>query len=183
VSWCAATNGDIDLARAVDLHVMRDAAGELGSVLLEMGDAHRGVVPQVPNNSTLVLLLLYPGIRFGGGIVEGLTVEDIEGVRATIAGAVERLARSRSAREDAALVVDEVAAAAALVDLLCRDAQARLAGDGTLPSVPAAARRAFAGELGDLVDRHRSLWLARNRPGGLADSCRRLEALRDSYRA
>ena len=183
VSWCEAANNDIDLAAALDAHVFRDEANELGAALVALGDAHTGVGPQVPNNSTLVLHLLYPGLRFNEGIVDGLTVSDLEGVRAVLATEGDAVNRSRSGRSDAALVVDELRASVALVDLLCRDAQSRIAGDGTLGSVRQPTRDAFARELDEHIARHQELWLARNRPGGLPDSTRRLESLRDAYRA
>jgi hypothetical protein len=66
--------------------------------------------------------------------------------------------------------------------LLCRDGQARLAVDGSIASVPAGRRRQLAAELEPMVDRHRQLWLARNRPGGLPDSVGQLERLLVRYR-
>jgi hypothetical protein len=71
--------------------------------------------------------------------------------------------------------------AIALVRLLCRDAQARLAGDGTLAAVPEATRRELAHDLEPIAEAHRELWLARNRPGGLADSMAWLDNLKLAY--
>ena len=71
---------------------------------------------------------------------------------------------------------------AALVSLMCRDARLRLEGDGWLASIPEARRQALADELDGLIETHRRLWLARNRPGGLTDSVAWLEHLRDCYR-
>src|SRR5205085_2545072 len=85
------------------------------------------------------------------------------------------LDRARPRRADGALVLDELRNAAALVSLLCRDGRARLETDGWLASVPQRRREGFAAELAPLIDTHRNLWLARNRPGGLDDSCAWLE--------
>src|SRR5207249_4952583 len=41
----------------------------------------------------------------------------------------------------------------------------------------------FTDGLATLIDRHRELWLRRNRPGGLRESLGRLERLRDAYLA
>ena len=71
--------------------------------------------------------------------------------------------------------------AVALVRLACRDAQARLAGKGTLASVPQSTRDALAADLDDIVNEHRRLWLQRNRPGGLGDSVAWLDNLRLAY--
>ena len=58
----------------------------------------------------------------------------------------------------------------------------RLEGDGWLSSIPDARRRQLADEIDGLVETHRRLWLARNRPGGLADSVAWLEHLTGCYR-
>ena len=47
---------------------------------------------------------------------------------------------------------------------------------------PASRERAsFARRLAALTDRHRALWLARNRPGGLVDSVAWLDNLHAAY--
>jgi hexosaminidase len=182
VSWCLDANRDIDLAAALDAHVFDDPAGELGGALLALGDAYRGVVPNMWNMSVLVMHLYFPQLQLGRTFSDGLTIEDLLGVEQGLAGAVERVRRSRSRRPDGALVVEELTAGAALVALMCRDARARLETDGWLASVPDARRKELAADLEPLIDGHRRLWLARNRPGGLEDSLAWLEHLLDCYR-
>ena len=67
-----------------------------------------------------------------------------------------------------------------LVAVLTDDMRARLARDGTLAAVPETIRLTLA-RLEELIERHRALWNARNRPGGLADSQSWLEHLRTAY--
>jgi hypothetical protein len=78
-------------------------------------------------------------------------------------------------------LVDEVEWAADVVALLTDDARARLDGDGTIGSVATGTRGQFANRVTALAEQHRSLWLRRNRPGGLDDSASWLENLRQSY--
>ncbi len=67
----------------------------------------------------------------------------------------------------------ELAWVAAMLDLACRVGLARFAaaegeaGAADLAAVPIALRRELATELDRLLAERRSLWLARNRPGGL----------------
>jgi hypothetical protein len=182
VSWCLDTNRDLDLAAALDAHAFDDPAGELGAALLALGDAYLGVVPKIWNMSVLVMHLYWPQLQLGRTFSDGLTVEDLLGVEQTLADAVNRLAQARPRRADGTLVVDELRAGAALVSLLCRDARARLEADGWLASVPEARRLELAADLDPMIETHRRLWLARNRPGGLDDSLAWLEHLQECYR-
>src|SRR5438552_1584392 len=182
VSWCLEANRDLDLAAALDAHAFADAAHELGAALVELGDSHRAVTPQFPNVSTLVMHLYFPQFRVGTGFTEGLTVDELLGVEEVLAKATSRLDRARPGRADGGLEVDEQRNGAALLALLCRDDRGQLATeDGRLRSVPEPDRRRLAAELAPIVECHRELWLARNRPGGLDDSVAWLENLRTCY--
>jgi hexosaminidase len=187
MSWCLESNRDLDpagVANALNVHSFADATNTIGGALVELGDAHLHVEPQVPNMSILTLALYYPGVQLGAGITGGVTVDDLTAAETAIANAAGSLRRARPQRADGALVIDELRAAADLVMLLCRDGQARLeaGGDGTLAAVPVGRRKQLAAELEPLLERHRELWLARNRPGGLADSVGWLERLLARYR-
>jgi hypothetical protein len=181
LSWCLASNRDLDLASALDVHCYGDGAGVVGAALQQLGDVHRRVGPQVFNMSTLVMHLYWPQLQLGRSFTDGLTAADLASVEAVLADVSTRLGTAAVERADGALVVDELRAGAALVALMCRDARARLEGDGWLASVPAARREALAGDLEPLIGEHRRLWLARNRPGGLDDSAAWLEHLRECY--
>ncbi|MDQ1509635.1 MAG: hexosaminidase [Actinomycetota bacterium] len=182
VSWCLETNAEIDLAAALSTHAFDDPTGELAAALLTLGDAHRAVTPQIPNHSILVLHLYFPQVRIGRGITRGITAGELDTVKDLIASARAAVERARPRRADGALLVREMQWTIDVMDLMTDDAQARVAGDdGTLGSVPEPQRQAFAGRLEGLIDRHRSLWLARNRPGGLDDSVAWLDNLRAAY--
>ena len=80
------------------------------------------------------------------------------------------------------LVVDELNNAIDLMIVLCDDAVARLGhGDGSLESIPEQDRLELARRLVPIIDEHRRLWMHRNRPGGLDDSCMRLIRLQHCY--
>ena len=183
VSWCLQTNADIDLAAALSAHAFDDPTGGLAEALLTIGDAHRAVTPQIPNHSILAMHLYFPQMRVGRGITRGMTAEELDTVKGLIADARAAVERCRPGRADAELLVREMHWTADVMDLMADDAHARIAaGDtGTLGAVPEAQRRAFADRLNDLIARHRELWLARNRPGGLDDSMSWLENLRAAY--
>jgi hypothetical protein len=185
VSWCLDANAGLDLGAALSAHAFADPTGGLADALLILGDTHRLLASQIPNHSILVMHLYYPQLRIGHGVLRGITAEELHAVEGEIARARVALDRARPTRADAARLVDEVAWTIDVLALMTDDALARLAagGDGSLGSVPADVRAALATRLDDVRDRHRALWLARNRPGGLVDSAAWLDNLAAAYRS
>lgn len=183
VSWCLETNRDLDLAAALDVHAFGDAEGVLGRALVDLGDVYRDVTPQVPNTSAVVLHLYYPQLTLGRGPTKGATAEEFDRLAEKLARIAASLDDARPDRADGALVLDELRNAIALVQVLCGDAVARLAGDGTLESVSADVRARLARQVEPVIAAHRDLWLARNRIGGLDDSLAWLTNLRACYRS
>jgi hypothetical protein len=181
-SWCRGANESLDLPSALDVHCYADSAGVLGGVLRDLGNTYLCIEPQFPNLSTLVLHLYFPQMQTGRTFTDGITIDQVGKAEDMLAGASEALASARPGRADGALVIDELQTAVSLVQLLCRDLRARLDVDGWLTSVPEKVRFELADELAGLTARHRDLWLARNRPGGLADSAAWLEHLERCYR-
>jgi hypothetical protein len=181
VAWCLDTNRDLDLATALDTHVFEDVEGELGRAMLELGDVHQGLRAQFPNVATLVMHVYFPQTVVGTEFTAGVDASEFAAVDRWLDELQARVAAGRPRRDDGPVILDELNNAIALTRLACRDAQARLAGDGTLASVPEPVRRALAVDLDEIATRHRELWLARNRPGGLADSLSWLDNLRLAY--
>ncbi len=181
VSWCLETNAGLDVAAALSAHVYDDANGGIADALVSIGDAYREFRAQVPNNSILVMHLYFPQIRVGAGLTKGLTTAEIDAVDARLAAARTSIDRARSKRPDAALLRGELTWTVDVLQLMMDDARARLAAGTTLASVPEDERRALGRRLDDIIERHRVLWLARNRPGGLSDSAAWLLNLRSAY--
>lgn len=182
MGWCAATNRDLDLGAALSAHCYDDPTGELGAVVVALGDVHRALTPQVWNVATMVLHLYFPQLDIGRGPLLGATPEEYDAVDRALDALVVRLDRSASRRGDAALITAELRNAIALVRVLTDDARARLAVDGAIASVDAATRAELRTQLEPVIAEHERLWLQRNRPGGLRESRAWLEHLADVYR-
>ena len=181
VSWCLEANSGLDLGAALSTHGFADPTGGLAEALLAIGDAHLLATPQFPNMSAIVANLYYPQLPVGRGLTAGLTAAELDAVGRLLDDARRSAVRSHSRRDDATALVDETVFSIDLVALLVGDAQARLEVDGTIGAVPGSVREHLAGDLSGLIERYRSLWLARNRPGGLDDSLSWLENLRAAY--
>lgn len=182
VAWGLDANREIDVARALDAQVFRDRAGVLGGVARDLGEVYRATGVLVKNASVLALLLLFPERPLGSGRLAGLTAEGLARAEAAAKEAAQRLPRARGGRDDAALIDAELALSADLMGHACRLGSARLAAPGgAVASIPAAARRALAEDLGGIVEEYRRIWRLRNREGGLVDSAGRLENLLRAY--
>ncbi len=155
-SWNAAAAAELPLAALLDRHAFEDAAGVMGRLALDLGDLHRTTGVEPANASVLFHLLhkrdLAPWLaKLPAGVLEK-TVQRLDEI-------VVPLARAQLRCADAALVREEF------------ELVARMLRHGL--------RRAVTGqedgdELRAILDAHRSVWLARNRPGGLDDSQRPL---------
>lgn len=182
--WCVSSHEDLDLeqlARVLDLHAFDDESGSMGHALVALSSVHKLITPQPPNMSPLIGLILFPQLPVGRLMTRGMTIDELAAVESALDDASSRLANSTSARPDAGLVLEELSTAANWLRLACRDAAARLAGDGYLRSVPPHERSELEGMCRALRETHERLWLARNRPGGLKESSAWLDHMIDCY--
>lgn len=181
-AWNPEASEELDLAAALDAHVFEDDEGGLGQALLDLGSAYACLPCQFPNLATLALPFYLPQLPAGSTLTEGLRPEHLEAAEDALAAAARRARLARPRRADGGLLLAEVEATARLLELCARDARERLAGDGSLGSLPEAVRKALAAEASDLASEHRRLWLARNRRGGLRRSLAWFSHLEDCYR-
>ncbi|HYZ53566.1 MAG TPA: glycoside hydrolase family 20 zincin-like fold domain-containing protein [Streptosporangiaceae bacterium] len=182
VAWCAEANRDMDLARVLDDVVFQDPNGQLGTAVTEMGDAYLALSAPMHDASPLTRHLWRPAAAVNEEPLTQVTRDGFTEARARITRGLDRLSRASCQRADGELVTAELRAGGELVTLLCDDAIARFDGDGTLASVPHRQRCELARAVDELARRHRDLWLARNRPGGLEESTRQFKALSLAYR-
>ena len=81
-------------------------------------------------------------------------------------------------RKDAELIQGEVRNNAAMAILACDLGLAQLENNGVeVGRLPEPARAKLIAEIEPIIKEHRRLWLARNRIGGLEESCSGLEHL------
>ncbi len=183
-AWCATSNDHLDpsiVCRALDVHSFEDETGAVGEALRLLGDVHTLLVPQFPNMSSLVAHLYLPQLQVGRGLTKGIDQPQLDAVAAQVEAASGALSRARPRSANGKVAVEELLNTARLVLLAREDASARLVGDGSIGAVPPSVRSKLATDLGGIVEEHRRLWLARNRPGGLEESCEWLGHLRNAY--
>ncbi len=183
-AWNAesASSSEFDLARSLDRHAFRDAAGVLGGIAAELGDVYRTTGATSTNGSPLFFVLAFadealPHPRMCGLSASGLrdTEERIRELRA-------RLDRARPRAVDSTWTVDELRWCADVLAFACRFGVARLAAPAgaSVGDIERAERERLALELAPIVAEHARLWSLRNRPGGRFESSGWLTRIADA---
>lgn len=134
------------------------------------------------NASLPVLLLLDPVYPYYRDEYHRFRDYDFAAEEALIGRALDLLGQGGDPPENA-LFRREIRWTAALLKHACRLGRRQLrTPELRLDQVPAEERRELADELEELMAEYRAIWLLRSRPGGLAESLGRFEALLKSYR-
>ena len=183
-----------DWPALLDHHVFHDHGGGIGRALVELGNAYLHAGSLRANASVLFWLLIKPDRVFEP---PGVTLASLQRTLQWVERAGDALPRAELGATEAtggpptpgsapsapwpepALVREELSWVRDVLRFACHLGLARCAlpAHATLAQVPADRRGALTRELAPLIARHRALWLARNRPGGLADSAQRLERI------
>ncbi len=172
-SWALEANRELDAAAVVSRHAFRDASGAIGRVAYDLGNVYKASGPVPSNGSALFWMLQWPLEAIRGN---GVTPAALDCWREAIEVAMAPLGQARIGGTDAGLIMREYEQTARLLRHACRRGLLALGQAGET-----ALRRELDADMGEIIDEHRALWLARNRPGGLADSVARLEQARAEY--
>lgn len=171
VSWCAAANAELDVPAVVDRHVFGDDAGVLAGVLDRVGRVWRQTGQQGMNGSPLQAALCPTQFQFVTGEPD---VDKTGAVIDVLESALTDLPEAAPTASDGAIAVRELT----LAIRLARHGAWRLRARASGEVVPNDVLRA---DLTELVAEYESCWLARSRPGGLADSVKHLRTTLAEY--
>jgi hypothetical protein len=145
MSWCLESNENLDLPRVLDVHAFGDSSGVMGKLACDLGNVYQAVGKLWMNSSTLFRILVPSSTHKNP--MEGITADGLKAAETAVDRAMMPLAKAKVSQ----LIKDEFANAAAMLRLACGNGDRR-----------------------QIIAEHRRLWLARNRPGGLEDSAKRL---------
>jgi len=173
-SWAGRANADLDLPAVLDLHAFHDAAGVMGRLAYDLGNAYLrpGVLR---HNGSILFDILQNGPDWK--LPPRATAARLQTTREYVAAVLAPLSHARMARPDAALIQDEFRNAGRMLAHACNRALMLWRGGPAGRS----ARLALAEEMRIVLGEHRRLWMARNRVGGLQDSVRNLELRLQEY--
>ncbi len=175
----AAEVGEGALAGWLDEHLFGDAAGVLGRALLELGRVTDALGDDCNNGHALFFAWTFAREPFPHPRVVGVTEGGLEAARAHLDGCLAGLDGARPTAADGDLVARELRLARdelrLAADLL---AERRALPEGNrLTDLSPRTLGDLRARLAPLLEEHASVWRARHRPGGLADSLRWLDAL------
>lgn len=178
VSWAYDANVGLDLARAADVHVFQDKAGVMAQAAMDLGNAH-ALTGCLRGNSSVYYGLLLHALQGSPteGFLSGMSMTGIQNARHAIEDALNHMNTAKMDLPDAALIQDEFALNARMALFALRLGEERLKANCGTKQLPESACKPLRDELSQIIETYKTVWLARNRPGGLADSIGRLEAL------
>lgn len=176
LGWAFKANGKLDLPRALDLHAFRDRAGVMGKLAYRLGNAYQALGTR-HFNATGFARALTSGLN-GIRNFRGQKLPGWKRCLAAIEEAAAPLTAARMDRPDGSLIKREFANAARLARHGCR--RGMLAFEGNARKA-ARAKRELRADLKGILAEHKRLWMARNRPGGFAESVARLESAGKDY--
>ena len=180
VSWNAAVRmEEVDVPALLDLYAFEDVAGVMGKVAYDLGNVYQIPDVKTPNASPLFLLLIHSERSMPEDVDAEILADGLREARQALSEIKVRIPDARMIRVDADWIRDEFVWAVDLLDFAARLGLARLEQDPPVPiaGLPDEVRASLVADLTGLIERHREIWLRRNRPGGLDDSAARLERL------
>jgi hypothetical protein len=167
--WCKESNLELPVTEAVSRFAFDDPSGAMGNLAFELGNVYRAAGFEPPNSSLLFHLIRaeVEQVKQAPFVTKSSLITALD----RIDSAMAFLPAERMTRQDAPLIRREYCNTARLMRYACRRGLELLAGNDP------DRDPAIHAELADFLDEYRKLWLARSRPGGLADSTRRFEQL------
>jgi len=174
ISWCAASNRSLDIGDELGRRVLADAGGRSGRFWLEAGRIHEASGVVIRNRSVLFNMIDSPLAEIPR--IEGLTPAKVSAME----GEVNRLLRKLTGTGATGLPSRELRATLAVLRHACRRGRMAFMAEGAARRRQAAA---LAKDVQRIMARHRKLWLARNRAGGLRESLGYYERLLREYRS
>jgi hypothetical protein len=160
LSWCDRANRNIDLASALDRHAFAATAAGAGKLWLDAGRVHELSGLTIHNRSVFFELMNRPLERIGD--VKGLTIGRVERMERETRDLARRAKRVDLGGE---LVREELALTLRILEHACR--RGRLALSRPVGGRSKVRARTMTDDAVEIMSRHRTLWLARSRRGGL----------------
>ncbi len=182
MGWNPEGGAALDVEACLSHHLFKDPTGKAARALMILENVYDDGIAHIHNVGTLAMLLMLDLQVYDREQTSSYRGYEFERERSQILEALQLLGEADLQAGDAELVAAELRFTGELMLHAARLGRERFATPGLgTDEIPSAVRRELAAELEGLIERFRSLWLARSRPGGLADSEGRLTELKRGY--
>lgn len=182
-AWNLDTTALNSLEFQLNHYLFKDETEQTAKALLLLGQAHE--VAQIPEgvaNAFHLMLHRYPWTIKGNYQTRELKIEPLQQSEKIIDSALTILSHSHPKCSDAKIISDELTLAANLAKHGIHLGIARLSvKSNNTKDIPLEIRQELAAELKPLIERHKRLWIVRNREGGLSESAEKLQNIYDYY--
>ena len=160
-------------------YVFKDASGYTAKALLILGNAYtKADIPEGNSNAYHLMIRRYKWTMQGHYQTKHLNTSGLLAARAEIEKGVEMLQKAKPTAADGKISIKELKQASKLALFGIKLGMERLqAKDMATKNIPLRKRKELAKELTSIIDSHKTVWLTRNRAGGLQDSAQKLEDL------
>ncbi len=174
-AWNYEANRNTSVAEAVSRYAFEDPSGKLGRVAYDMGNLYRFPGMAQPNGSALFYVLQMPLEEIARRCRQEHNATSLwYPVLDAVDQAIRPLEQANSRRADLDLIRREYHLAARMILHACH--RALLACGAPIRDACELTR-----DMNEITEEYRAVWLARNRPGGLADSIARMEQAAKDY--
>lgn len=179
MSWSIESNKAADIPSLLDRYVYLDDAHIMGKLVYDIGNSYAAAEGYYDGNTSyLARTLIDPELPMTNDSYNWLTSDKVSTIRSYVTKTLGSLDKAQPNCSDSQLVVHEIQHAASLVLFACDLLDARLAAkDGEIVNIPGKERKQLARRLKDIIKEHETIWLKRNRVGGLSDSSGKMDKL------
>lgn len=185
VSWAYEANKTLDMPAALNTCIFRDTAGTVGNLIYDLGNIYK-LADRTPHNSSLLfwLLQLPPAEVAGYAASEEEATQFVAMLQNILPHAeaiIQALPQTKMEWREANLVVQELVWATKMLRHACHRGIWAMNVRWEVESAVFQTGKELAETADSLIAEFESLWLARNRPGGLHDSLVLLQKMRQQY--
>ncbi len=173
LGWAYQANLEQDVAQLTGFYAFDDPTGKTGQLAYRLGNAYLRADWPAPNNSVLFNILQEEPEITAKRL--GPTAENLQQTLDYLNSLSAEFSDARANTPDADLIEREFAWSSDMLRHACRRGLWAMGGQD------AAQKAALAADADRLIAEYRSLWLARNRSGGLKDSLALLKKMRQAY--
>ncbi|MFA7692088.1 MAG: family 20 glycosylhydrolase [Candidatus Hydrogenedentales bacterium] len=178
LSWAYDANVELDLAHAANVHVFQDSSELMAQAAMDLGNAHLATGSIHDNNTVYYGLLLSARDNAPGkNWIRNMSIPGIQTARYLLEDASSRMEQAQPTCPNAGEFLNEFFLNIRMAKFALRLGEERLKGDCGTALLPLSVRQSLLDELTPIISEFKTVWLARNRVGGLADSVGRLESL------